>query len=128
MVAFGFLLFFLLIAVIYLAAIVMFLPIFIGIAITIIVNLAHKSGLGKFAPVWWHILTIFVTIFTFVLLNEDIFNEKIDLGALSFVILGIYAFASILWVGISAYVRQKRQKRKSYIVKVKKRKNNSLLK
>ena len=72
----------------------------IGIGIITIVNVVSKVARNKFAPVWWQILTVIVTIFSTAIFYNDLSSESVDTGPMPFIILIVYGIASLVLVGI----------------------------
>ena len=71
------------------------LPVLMGLIIIGVGNGLHRSARGKFAPAWWNVVTIVLTIITTIIWNADIFGENVDTGPVPLIILGIYALGSL---------------------------------
>lgn len=102
MIIFAAILFFLLVLIIKVSIIVYVAPILMGLIIIIVGNLLRKSKHGRFAPIWWSILSVVITILSTSMLWNDITYEAYDYGFAPFLILiiyGIFSFCLIALVG-----------------------------
>ena len=95
MIILGMILFSLLVIIVKVAIIVYIAPIVIGLFALVAGNIVRKSKQGKFAPVWWDILTVIITSLSTWMLWEDMANEAVDFGFDPFLILIIYTLSSI---------------------------------
>lgn len=85
----------------------------IGIGIIGIVDGVSLAKRKKFAPIWWHILTVLITVFSTAMFYKDVFSESIDTGPLPFIILVVYGIFSLALIGISSTTKQASTVRKS---------------
>ena len=112
MIVFGIILYVLLIAVLGITLAISVAPLFIGLIIIITYNLFSRSKLGKFAPIWWDVLTAVVTIFSTWMLWDDMWLSVNDFSAAPFIILFGYWYISFCYIVIVDYRKNKKKKRK----------------
>ncbi len=87
------------------------LPILLGILIVALINAISQSAREKFAPKWWNILAVAITLLSTILMNVDILNESADYGATPFIILLVFAVLSLLFMsGLTIAVKTKESK------------------
>ena len=78
----------------------------IGIVILCIGNGISKALRGNFASIWWHILTVAVTVYSTGMLWKDIFDETVDIGSQPYIILIVYGIASLILLGVISKFKQ----------------------
>lgn len=110
-IAIGIILFILLKGLLALTAFVFLLPIILGVLIIVIVNAGCKSTGGKFAPVWWNVLTGVVILVSSVVFWNDVTSTTTDVGALPFTILLVYGLISLYALILPGAIKQHKAKK-----------------
>ena len=113
MIIFSAILFFLLVIAIKVSAIVFVTPIVMGLVVIIGGNYIRKSKHGSFAPAWWNILSVLITIISTALFWIDTFNDRFNCGPVPFIILIFYALGSFI------YLNSMKKSKKEPISKIK---------
>lgn len=109
--AIGILLFILLKAILAVTVLVFLIPIIIGVFIIGLINAAYRSIQNTFAPVWWNIATVVVTIIATVLMWNGVLSSSSNSDNLAFVILLVYGLISLFVLVFPIAVKQLKAQR-----------------